>query len=482
MPINRERNILSSIDWVTILLYLIMVVYGWFTIYGATYGYDNTDMLDISGRPTSQLMWICISVFVVFVIMMLDKGFFDVFAYAIYIGIILLLIVTIIFAPEIKGSRSWLVFGPVRIQPAEFAKFATALAVAKYMGQYSFKLNSLKNYTSVLFLILLPMACIILQNETGSALVYLAFFLVLYREGMSEKILLIGVCTIIYFITSLKFSDTIVGVTPLGELLISLMVLGIIYVLTLLQNKNKVANYIIGGVIAGALITGYVVSSFVNVNFYLITLGLIVALCCYLAYLSFHQWVLNHILVVLFAVFSLGFMYSVEYMFDKILEPHHQVRIKVSLGMIDDLSGIGYNVNQSKIAIGSGGLLGKGFMKGTQTKLKYVPEQETDFIFCTVGEEQGFVGSALLLILFCVFILRLLFLAERQETAFARIYGYGVTSIFLFHLVINIGMVLGLMPVIGIPLPFFSYGGSSFLGFTILLFILLRLDSSRTKR
>jgi Bacterial cell division membrane protein len=481
MPINRERNILSSIDWVTILFYLIMVVYGWFTIYGATYGYDS-DMLDISGRPTSQLIWICISFVVVFVIMMLDKGFFNVCAYAIYIGIILLLIATIFLAPEIKGSRSWLVFGPVRIQPAEFAKFATALAVAKYMGQYSFKLDSLKNYASVIFLILLPMVCIILQNETGSALVYMAFFLVLYREGMSGKILLIGICTIIYFIISLKFSDTVVGVTPLGELMISLMVLGITSVFTLVQNKNKVANYIIGGVIVGVFLAGYIASSFANINFYWIALGLIVALCCYLIYLSLHQWVLNHILVVLFAIFSLGFMYSVEYVFDKVLERHQQVRIKVSLGMIDDLSGIGYNVNQSKIAIGSGGLWGKGFMKGTQTKLKYVPEQETDFIFCTVGEEQGFVGSALLLILFCMFILRLLFLSERQESAFARIYGYGVASIFLFHLVINIGMVLGLMPVIGIPLPFFSYGGSSFLGFTILLFILLRLDSSRAKR
>lgn len=479
---TRKTSIWKSIDWITILFYTLMVIAGWFSICGASYEYDSISLFDMAGRPGSQLLWIGLSVGLIFVIMMLDKDFFDVFGYLIYFIVILLLIATIFFAPEIKGSRSWLVLGPIRIQPAEFAKFATALAVAKFMSQYNFKLTTLKNFCITIFLIILPMACILLQKETGSALVYLAFFLVLYREGMSGKVLLIGFCAILFFVTNMKFSEVIIGITPLGEMLVTVMILIITTILTVTTSRNKNILYILSGTIAVTFLAGYIVSLLMPVNFYLISLALVLLLCCYLLYLAIRTWAMKYVLIGFFALFSLLFLFSVEYVFNNILEPHQQVRIKVSLGLEDDPSGAGYNVNQSKIAIGSGGLTGKGFMNGTQTKLKYVPEQDTDFIFCTVGEEQGFIGSTFIVILFGAFVIRLIQLAERQETAFARIYGYSVASIFLFHLVINIGMVLGLTPVIGIPLPFFSYGGSSLWGFTILLFIFLRLDSSRRER
>lgn len=456
-----------------------MVTAGWFSICGASYEFDSLSLFDIAGRPGSQLLWIGLSVGLIFVIMMLDKDFFDVFSYLIYFSIILLLIATIFFAPEIKGSRSWLVLGPVRLQPAEFAKFATALAVAKFMSQYNFKLATLKNFGTTLLIIVLPMICILLQRETGSALVYLAFFLVLYREGMSGKILLIGFCAVLFFVTNMKFSEVIVGITPLGELVVTVMILLITSLLTIGASRNKYLMYWLSGIIALAFLCGYVVSLIIPVNFYWIALTLTLLLCCYNFYLAVRKWLMKYALIAFFALFSLLFLFSIEYVFSNVLEPHQQVRIKVSLGLEDDPSGAGYNVNQSKIAIGSGGLTGKGFLNGTQTKLKYVPEQDTDFIFCTIGEEQGFIGSTFVILLFSAFIIRLIQLSERQETNYARIYGYSVASIFLFHLVINIGMVLGLMPVIGIPLPFFSYGGSSLWGFTILLFIFLRMDSSR---
>ncbi|MDD4515202.1 rod shape-determining protein RodA [Massilibacteroides sp.] len=478
----RKTSIWKSIDWITIIFYLLMIIAGWFSICGASYEYDSMSLFDIAGRPGSQLLWMGLSVGIIFVIMMLEKDLFDVFGYLIYFIIILLLIATIFFAPEIKGSKSWLVLGPIRLQPAEFAKFATALAVAKFMGQYNFKLMTFKNFSTTLLLIFLPMFCILMQRETGSALVYLSFFLVLYREGMSGKVLLIGLCAVLFFVTNMKFSEVVVGITPLGELIVTVMILVITALLTITTSRKKYMLYWLGGVIAIAFLLAYGISFLLPVNFYWIAFGLTLLLAGYLLYLSIRTWMMKYALIAFFALGSLLFLFSIEYVFNNVLEPHQQVRIKVSLGLEDDPTGAGYNVNQSKIAIGSGGLTGKGFLNGTQTKLKYVPEQDTDFIFCTIGEEQGFVGSTLVILLFGAFIIRLVQLAERQETDFARIYGYSVASIFLFHLVINVGMVLGLTPVIGIPLPFFSYGGSSFLGFTILLFIFLRLDSSRRER
>jgi rod shape determining protein RodA len=459
-----------------------MVVAGWFSICGASYEYDSVGWFDPSGRPGSQLIWIGLSLALIFIIMMLDSNFYNVFSYLIYAFIILLLIVTIFLAPDIKGSHSWLVLGPIRIQPAEFAKFATALAVAKLMSAYGFKLKTVRNFLFVLLLIFLPMVCVLLQNEAGSALVFLAFFLVLYREGMTGYVLMTGVCAVAFFVISLKYAEVIVGVTFLGELLVLSLILAIMLILIRMVQRDVVPIKILLGLTAAANLIAGVVSRFAPVNFAWVIIGLIAASSAYLIYLSIKNWVWQYLLIILFAVISVGFLYSVDYVFDEILEPHQQMRIKVALGLEDDPGGAGYNVNQSKIAIGSGGLLGKGFLNGTQTKLKYVPEQDTDFIFCTVGEEEGFVGASAVLILFAVFIVRLINLSEKQKTVYARVYGYSVASIFFFHLLINIGMVTGLTPVIGIPLPFFSYGGSSLWGFTILLFIFLRLDASRKER
>lgn len=478
----RKTEIWKTVDWFTIILYVMMVIAGWFTICGASFEFDSVGLFDISGRPGSQLMWIGISTVVIFIILMLESDIFDVFAYLIYAAVIVLLIATIFLAPDIKGSHSWLKLGSLRIQPAEFAKFATALAVAKFMNSYGFKLTTVKNFATTLFIIFLPMICIILQKETGSALVYLAFFLMLYREGMSGYILLAGVCAVLFFVTTMKFSDVTVGATDMSELIVSSLILAITFLLVAVVRRDRFVLQVMLISTAVAFLGGYIVSLFIPVNFAWIAMGLVGLTILYMIYLSIRSWVWHYALIAFFALGSLAFMYSVDYVFDKILEPHQQVRIKVSLGLEDDPSGAGYNVNQSKIAIGSGGLTGKGFLNGTQTKLKYVPEQDTDFIFCTVGEEQGFVGSSLVLILFAVFIIRLIILSERQNTTFNRVYGYSVASIFIFHLAINIGMVTGLTPVIGIPLPFFSYGGSSLLGFTLLLFIFLRLDASRRER
>jgi rod shape determining protein RodA len=323
------------------------------------------------------------------------------------------------------------------------------------------------------------MVCILLQKETGSALVYFAFFLMLYREGMSGYFILSGICAAVFFVVGLKYSGVMVGDTELGEFIVSVMIILITALLVKIERDDSKTVKLILYVSGGTLLAGYILSFYLPVDLSWITIGLVVLISVYLIFLSIKNWVWHYVLTAVFALCSLAFMFSVDYVFSEILEPHQQIRIKVSLGLEDDPSGAGYNVNQSKIAIGSGGLTGKGFLNGTQTKLKYVPEQDTDFIFCTIGEEQGFLGSVAIVVLFGCFIIRLILLSERQTSTFNRVYGYSVASIFIFHLVINIGMVTGLTPVIGIPLPFFSYGGSSLWGFTMLLFIFLRLDASR---
>ena len=478
----KKASIWVTVDWITVLLYLIMITAGWFSICGASYEYENTGLFDPSGRPGSQLIWIGLSFVLIFVIMMIDANFYSVFAYLIYAAIVVLLVITIFVAPDIKGSHSWLVLGPLRLQPAEFAKFATALALAKLMSSYGFKLGDLKGFILTISLIFIPLFCILMQKETGSALVYLALFLVLYREGMSGFILLAGICAVTFFVISMKYADVMLGITPLGEFIVLCLIQAITIILATRIGKGNLPLKILFGLTLAGYVGAYAVSLFIPVNFMLVSIWLIALSCCYLVFLSVKNWIWHHALIVLFALVSVGFLFSVDYVFHEVLEPHQQMRIKVSLGLEDDPSGAGYNVNQSKIAIGSGGFFGKGFLNGTQTKLKYVPEQDTDFIFCTVGEEQGFLGASAVLLVFSIFIIRLFLLAEKQKTAFGRVYGYSVASIFFFHLVINIGMVIGITPVIGIPLPFFSYGGSALWGFTILLFIFLRLDVARKER
>ena len=461
--VTRNDSLWKTLDWVTIGIYLLLIVGGWFSVCGASYDYGDRDFFDFSTRAGKQFVWIICSFGLGFVLLMLEDRMYDMFAYIIYVGMIVLLIVTIFIAPDTKGSRSWLVMGPVSLQPAEFAKFATALALAKYMNSY----------------------LIIGQRETGSALVYLAFFLVLYREGMPGVVLFAGLCAVIYFVVGIRFVEVFIAdtPTPLGEFIVLLLILlfagGMVWVY---PKKWEPTRNIIGGSLI-ILLIAYLISEY-GIHFSLVWVqwGLCVLVIGYLLYLALRERQRSYFLIALFAIGSIGFLYSSNYVFDNILESHQQIRIKVVLGMEEDLTGAGYNVNQSKIAIGSGGLTGKGFLNGTQTKLKYVPEQDTDFIFCTVGEEQGFVGSAAVLLAFLILILRLIALSERQTSTFARVYGYSVVSIFLFHLFINVGMVLGLTPVIGIPLPFFSYGGSSLWGFTILLFIFLRLDAGRGRR
>ena len=479
---RRDETIWKSLDWVTIVVYLMLIVFGWFSVCGASYDYGDRDFLDFSTRAGKQFVWIVCSFGLGFVLLMLDDTVYDFFSYLIYIGMMLLLIVTIFIAPDTKGSRSWLILGPVSLQPAEFAKFATALALAKYMNAYGFTMKNLKSACMLAFLILLPMGLIVMQRETGSALVYSAFFLMLYREGMPGVVLFSGVCAVIYFVVGIRFQQELIADTPtsIGEFAVLLIVLlsaaGMVWVYC--KKWIPVRNILCVSLVS--LSVAYLVSRYIlPFNLVWVEWVLCVLLVGYLLFLSLAHHHSSYLLIGLFAIGSIGFLYSSDYFFNDVLEPHQQIRIKVVLGMEEDLAGAGYNVNQSKIAIGSGGLTGKGFLNGTQTKLKYVPEQDTDFIFCTVGEEEGFVGASGVLLLFLVLILRLIVLAERQPSVFGRVYGYSVLSIFLFHLFINIGMVLGLTPVIGIPLPFFSYGGSSLWGFTILLFIFLRIDASR---
>ena len=479
----RKINTWSNLDWLTVVIYLLLVIVGWFSIYAASYDFDSRSIFDLSGRSGMQMIWIGTSLVLAFVLLMIDKDWYDVFSYILYFLVILLLIATIFLAKDIKGSRSWLELGPVRLQAAEFAKFATALAVAKMMSGYGFSLKKFHHFGKVLLLIFLPMLLILLQKEAGTALVFLAFFLVLYREGMNGFILFVGFCAVLFFVLAIRFGDVVWGLTPLGEFLVLSIILVVQNALLYSSGKhfgNPKFPVILTlvGMVGSCLLSHYVIPF--NLNY--AAIALIVFLSLYLLLLSFRFQSRKCLFILLFTIGSVCYLYSVDYVFDEVLKPHQQTRIEVALGIIDDPRGAGYNVNQSKIAIGSGGLLGKGYLNGTQTKLKYVPEQDTDFIFCTIGEEKGFIGTSVVLLVFMILILRLIMLAERQRSYFSRIYGYGVAAVLFFHVAVNVGMVIGITPVIGIPLPFFSYGGSSLWASTLLLFIFLRLDASRADR
>lgn len=481
---DTGTSIFKSLDWLTIILYLLLVIGGAISIYAASYDFDNASLFDLNEFSGKQFLWIGLSLIIGLVIFLLDYRLYEAYAYPIYAFVILLLIVTIFVAPDIKGSHSWLVFGPVSLQPAEFGKFATALALAKLFDSYNFSLTTkISNYARALIIIFLPIILILMQRETGSALVYLSLVFVLYREGMPGIVLCSMLCAVTYFVVAVKYSTPLILGIPCGEFSIFILIM-VIYSCMLLFYCRDI--FIARNVILGFLITGIIVTVLslfgIQINGRVYFLTVLILAMCYTAIAMFRHRIGRFVVTIAFAAVSVMFLFSVNYVFGNILQPHQQTRIKVSLGIEDDIRGAGYNVNQSKIAIGSGGFSGKGFLNGTQTKLKYVPEQHTDFIYCTIGEEQGFIGSAAVLLLFLSLILRLITIAERQRTAFGRVYGYCVVSYLIFHLAINIGMVIGLCPVIGIPLPFFSYGGSSLWGFTILLFILLKLDASRKER
>lgn len=414
---TKRGNIIANTDWLTVGLYLLLIIGGWFTIYSASFDNPSVSMFDLSERFGKQALWIGLALVLAFVIMIIDAKFFSAFAWWIYIFIILILIGVLLFGKTVAGSKSWFQIGSFAIQPAEFAKFVTALALAKYLGKLNINMGLLKTKLIAIIIIMIPSLLILLQNDTGSALVYFSFILVLYREGFS------------------------------GIFIVLALVVAVLFILTLLIGKL----YLIAG---------------------LALLSLLIIWISKKARKSYKT------VILLFALSSM-FIFSVNFAFEEVLQPHQRNRIKILLGTMHDPHGVGYNVNQSKIAIGSGGLIGKGFKQGMLTRYHFVPEQSTDFIFCTVGEERGFVGSSILILLFWVLLVRIVYLAERQRSAFSRIYGYGVASVLFFHIAVNVGMTIGLMPVVGIPLPFFSYGGSSLWAFTILLFIFIKQDANR---
>jgi len=417
--LRERKGIFYNIDRLTVFLYLLLVFIGWINIYAAVYNEEHKSIFDLSQNYGKQLMWIISSVVLALIILMIDIKFFSSFSYIIYFLSMFSLLAVLLLGKEIAGSKSWFQIGSFALQPAEFAKFATCLAIAKYLSAIDRKMKSLKTKVFAFIILLFPAGLILLQNDTGSALVYFSFILVLYREGLSGSFLIFsGIIAVLFLLT---------------------LWLGILY--------------------AG---------------------GIVLAVCLFLLLLIKRNR--NNIFTLIAAfIISGGFVLSVDYVFENILEKHQKTRINVLIGKETDIRGAGYNVHQSKIAIGSGGLTGKGFLKGTQTKYNFVPEQSTDFIFCTIGEEWGFAGSLMVVLLFSTLLIRLIIIAERQKSKFSRIYGYGVSSILFFHFIINIGMTIGIAPVIGIPLPFISYGGSSLWAFTILLFIFIRMDASRSE-
>lgn len=481
----NNRSIISGIDWWTIGLFLVIALFGWLNIYGSSYSFDQTSIWDFSNRAGKQLVWLATAIVMGGIILMIEEKAYDVLGYIFYGAMILLLIITPLLARDIKGSLSWLTLGPISLQPAEFAKCFTAVAVAKFMSQYGYKVRDLRDLIIPFLLIGVPMLIIMVaQRETGSALVFASFLLVFYRQGMSGYVLSGGLVCVVLFILVILFTETSLplGLGNMGQLLSTLVIHAIVIVLLGFKERDIQALIVVGIGVVMCYGIGLLINIWIPININYVGIA---SLTFTAVYLSLHAFIVRRssfVWMVGFVILAAALCQGCDYAFNNILQDHQRTRIEVLLGMKDDPKGAGYNVNQSLIAIGSGQVTGKGFLQGTQTKLKFVPEQDTDFIFCTVGEEWGFVGSSGLLLLYLALILRIIMIAERQRDMFSRIYAYCVASILLFHVTINIGMVLGLLPVIGIPLPFFSYGGSSLWGFTILLAIMLRLDAARVNK
>ena len=467
---SRSNNLLANIDWVSILLYLLLVLIGWLNIYAAVYDENHSSILDISQKYGKQLIWIGAAFVLAFLVLLTDSKFFTTFSMVIYGIMIFFLIAVLFFGTETKGARSWFEVGDFRIQPAEFAKFATNLAIAYVMSRHNFKVMRFSSLLTIGLILALPAGLIILQNDTGSALVYSSFILVLFREGLHGSILLLCFVAAAIFIMALLYTPFTVLLVIIGGTLIAFY-----YYRHDIRELFQIILFIGCGFGLFVLIK-WMFNLSISDYYMLLIVYVITSITA--IYPIYKRKMKNMITLLVISWLCVGAAPSVNYAFNH-LQPHQQDRINELLGIKVDPKGTGYNVTQSKIAIGSGGLLGKGFLQGTQTKLNFVPEQSTDFIFCTVGEEWGFVGSTFVIVLLAVFILRIIKLAERQRSSFSRIYGYGVASILFFHVAVNIGMTIGMAPVIGIPLPFFSYGGSSLWSFTILIFIFLRLDANR---
>ena len=470
---RRIDSLLGNIDWRSVAIYMALIVMGWLNIYASLYDDTQTFAFDLHQRYVMQLLWIGVSLAVALVILLLDDKYYHILAYPIYAVCLLVMAATLTpLGKEINGAKAWLVFGPIALQPTEFMKFATSLALARYMSHYSFSIHRFSDLLRIGAMMALPVGIMALQPDMGSAVVYGAFFFMMYREGLNKWIYIVMGLVIALFLSSFWLS-------PVSLTLIMLLACTLGVAIQSGQIADKVRY--LAAVLLGSMILYYVCRlAQLSLSYhYALLISIAVSLFWVAAYALKGRMKICLIYVAIFFG-SLAFASASDYVFDH-LALHQQKRVLDLLGIESDLQRWGYNVNQSKIAIGSGGFMGKGFLKGTQTKFDFVPEQTTDFILCTVGEEWGFVGSLTVLTLFCLLVLRLVKMGERQGEPFRRIYCYCVAGIFFLHTFINVGMTIGLMPVIGIPLPFFSYGGSSFLAFTIMFFVAVRLDTGSSQ-
>jgi rod shape determining protein RodA len=471
--VKRSINLWNGIDKISILLFLVLIIMGWFNIYAAVYNEEHKEILDFSQRYGKQFIWIIAALVIAVFVVIIDNRFYFFFSWFIYGAVMLLLILVLVIGNITYGAKSWFELGGLGLQPSEFAKFATALALAGYLNTKRQDLTKLKVIIPAAAIILFPAVLIALQPDMGSAIVFFALSIVLFREGMSPYIFVSELLVIILFFLALLMNSL--------NLTISLIAIAIL----LVWFTTRKWKLLFIGTTIFLLVTGmmYLFDRYVFNglgNEMIILVSVILSGVVYAFYI-YNKKAISVLIIYLFLVGSILFVNSVGYAFNNLLQPHQKQRVDIVLGLKSDLHGTGYNVNQSIISIGSGGFTGKGYLQGTQTKFKFVPKQSSDFIFCTVGEEWGFLGSFVVIGIYLTLLLRLIFLAERQRSVFSRIYGYGVVSILFTHFFINIGMAIGLIPVIGIPLPFLSYGGSSLWGFTILLFVFLRLDASRTE-
>jgi len=471
----NPQTFFKKLDWATVGLYLILVLIGWANIFASIYDVEDGTILDIfdtSQRYGMQMLWIGSAIMIAIICLLINSKFYSVFAWPIYLLSMITLIAVLVLGVEINGSKSWFAVGSIRLQPAEFAKIACSLALSRLMSIHDFKLKSFRGMVSALGTIFIFPLLIILEREMGLALVFATFFIVLYREGLSGWVLIFGLFTVILFVLSIIWAKI--------EVLILVTVV-CTFMYGYFSGRWRHILAIAALFTASLLLLPDLSQKIMHVEidhdyWFLLLLAPPLLIGCFFAFHSRLRALWTTVLCLCISIFVI---FSVDHFIHDVFQPHQKMRIHILLGMEEDLQGAGYNVHQSKVAIGSGGFAGKGFLKGTQTRFNFVPEQTTDFIFCTIGEEWGFWGSFVLIILFLALFYRIILIAERQKDHFARIYGYCVVSCLFIHFFINIGMTIGLMPVIGIPLPFISYGGSSLWAFTILLFILLKLDVSR---
>ena len=492
---HRGRGLAKTIDWKLVICYLLLILIGWVNIYAAVQADEPTSIFDWGCRSGKQFVWIMTSFGLAGIILfVLSPRVYEGFSLPIYLFTLLLLVAVIFLGIEVKGSRSWFEFGPIRFQPAEISKISTSLMLATVMSQLGYRIGRMKDFILTALIILVPMGIIVMQSETGSALVYIGFIFMLYREGLSGWLIFMVGMAILLFILTLTASPftAILVMAGVGSMCICLysgrfkwwLLIGVpaivlmAFVPSILGSLAGTPEEVVEGAVETVVEN---VSIFSKIKPLYILLAVLGCLLPVGAYRAFRQRNMFSQLALVAMVGGTLLVFSADFIFNNVLQDHQRKRIEVLLGMKEDPSGVGYNVNQSKIAIGSGGVFGKGYLNGTQTTYGFVPEQSTDFIFCTVGEEWGFVGCTAVILLYVLLIWRIVKNAERSREAFTRIYGYCVACCIFMHLFINIGMTIGLMPVIGIPLPLVSYGGSSLWAFTILIFIFIALDRNERK-